>query len=91
MRERHPGDRVLPRLASPARRWRCRARDVGECRNSVPAELMLRRATPTQWPRCLAGPSEAPLGGQPGANEAGDLSPSPEEPAYWRVPDDDDD
>jgi hypothetical protein len=93
MRERHPGDRVLPRLASPARRWRCRTRDVGECRNSVPAELMLRRATPTQWPRCLARPSDAPLGGAPAADEqAADLPPPPpEESAYWRVPDDDDD
>jgi hypothetical protein len=92
MREHHPGDRVLPRLASPARRWRCRTRDVGECRNSVPAELMLSRATPTQWARCLARPSDAPLDAQAGANEAADDLPPPvEESAYWRVPDDDDD
>jgi hypothetical protein len=91
MRERHPDQRVPPRLASPARRWRCRARDVGECPSSVPAELMLLRATPTQWPRCLAGTSDAPVGGQPDAEEqAGDAPPSLEDSAYWRAPDDED-
>jgi hypothetical protein len=92
MRERHPGQRVPPRLASPARRWRCRSRDIGECRSSVPAELMLRRATPTAWYRCLAGPSDAPLGDEPGADEqAGDAPPALEQPACWRAREDDDD
>lgn len=92
MRECHPGERVPPRLASPARRWRCRSRDIGECRNSVPAELMLLRATPTEWYRCLAGPSDAPLGDEPPAVEQAGEEPSAlEQSAYWRACEDDDD
>jgi hypothetical protein len=59
---------------------------------------MLRRATPTEWYRCLAGPSDAPrpttasLVDEPPADEqAGDAPSALEQSAYWRRHEDDDD